>query len=316
MTPQQQQKVDEARVVLEKLGFPRQQTNEQAALVLLALLDLPPGASWDEANDRFLWRVHPILQWLISNYDKTYEREMVRRRVLHQFVAAGLVVYNPDDPERPVNSSASCYQVQSAALALLQSHDSAGFDERVKTYRETSPGLADKYLATRGMATIPVTLADGTEVVLTAGGQNKLIKQMIDQFCTRWTPGGQVLYVGDAGARDPVFDIEGFASLGVTLDKHGKLPDLVVYLPDRNWLVLMEAASSHGPVDGKRRAELNEIFAGCSAGLVFVSCFPTKAEMRRYMTDDGIAWETEVWCADSAEHLIHFDGERFLGPYS
>lgn len=87
-------------------------------------------------------------------------------------------------------------------------------------------------------------------------------------------------------------------------------------MPDRNWLVLMEAASSHGPVDGKRRAELRKIFDGCSAGLVFVSCFPTKTEMRRYMTDDGIAWETEVWCADSADHLIHFNGERFLGPYT
>lgn len=218
MTPKQQEKVNEARVVLEKLGFPKQQTNEQAALVLLALLDLRPEASWSEANNNFLWRVHPILQWLIGNYDKTYEREMVRRKVLHQFVAAGLIVYNPDDPKRPVNSSANCYQVLPAALALLQSHDTTGFDERVTAYLATNPGLADEYAATRGMATIPVKLADGTEVILTAGGQNKLIEQMIGQFCARWTPGGQVLYVGDAGARDPIFDIGGFASLGVVLD--------------------------------------------------------------------------------------------------
>lgn len=316
MTPEQQQKVNEARAVLAKLGFPKQQTNEQAALVLLALLDLRPDRSWSDANNTWLLRVHVILAWILTHYGKQYEREMVRRRALHQFVAAGLIAYNPDNPERPVNSPANCYRVCQDALDLLQTHDHHGLDERIRAYLATNPGLSEEYAATRGMSTIAVTLADGTDVVLTAGGQNKLIKLMIEQFCSRWTQGGQALYVGDAGAHDPIFDVEAFASLGVSLDKHGKLPDLVVYMPDRNWLVLMEAASTHGPVDGKRHAELTKLFGNSSAGLVFVSCFPTKAEMRRYMTDDGIAWETEAWCADSPEHLIHFNGERFLGPYS
>lgn len=28
-----------------------------------------------------------------------------------------------------------------------------------------------------------------------------------------------------------------------------------------------------------------------------------------------IAWESEVWMADDPDHMIHFNGERFLGPY-
>lgn len=91
------------------------------------------------------------------------------------------------------------------------------------------------------------------------------------------------------------------------------MPDLVVHLPDSNWLVPMEAASSHGPVDGKRRCELEELFRGATAGLVFVSCFPSRDEMRKYLHE--IAWETEVWRADNPTYLIHFNGERFLGPY-
>ena len=150
-------------------------------------------------------------------------------------------------------------------------------------------------------------------MTLTAGGQNVLIKAMVEEFCPRWTPGGRILYIGDAGKDDPIFDEDGFAALGVSLNKRGKLPDLVVYLEDRNWLVLMEAASSHGPVDGKRHGELAQLFATSTAGLVYVSCFPSRGEMRKFLVD--IAWETDVWCADNADHLIHFNGERFLGPY-
>lgn len=126
-------------------------------------------------------------------------------------------------------------------------------------------------------------------------------------------PGGQVLYIGDAGTKWAVFEAEALARLNVIVEQHGKMPDLIVYLPDKNWLVLLEAASTHGPVDSHRRAELTSLFHDSTAGLVYVSCFPSRTDMRRYLAQ--IAWETEVWCADNPTHLIHFNGERFLGPY-
>jgi type II restriction enzyme len=110
-----------------------------------------------------------------------------------------------------------------------------------------------------------------------------------------------------------VFAEDELADVGVTVGSHGKMPDLVVYLPERDWLVLLEAATSHGPVDAKRRGDLHTLFDGSTAGLVYVSCFPSRDEMRKYLPQ--IAWETEVWCADNPTHLIHFNGERFLGPY-
>lgn len=316
MTPQQDQKVREARDVLKALGFPPAQANDRSAFVLLALIDLKPQREWASASNATLWRTVTIMQWLRDHYDKDYapnSRETIRRQTLHQFIQAGLVLYNPDDPERPVNSARNCYQLAPEALVLLRTRDQPGFGERVAAYLEKHTGLTAQYARTRGMAQIPVKLADGSSVQLTAGGQNVLIKAMVEQFCPRWTPGGRILYIGDAGTDDPIFDSGGFAALGVVLDKHGKLPDLVVYLADRNWLVLMEAASTHGPVDAKRHAELAELFHECAAGLVYVSCFRSRAEMRKYLAE--IAWETEVWCADSPDHLVHFNGERFLGPY-
>src|ERR687895_353878 len=154
---------------------------------------------------------------------------------------------------------------------------------------------------------------DLNEITLSPGGQNTLIALIIDEFCARFTPGGKILYIGDADEKWSLFDDSEIGRLGIVVDSHGKMPDLVVYMPDREWLVLIEAASSHGPVDSKRRGELKSLFRNSSVGLVFISCFPSRAELRQNLQD--IAWGTEVWCADNPTHLIHFDGERFLGPY-
>ena len=91
------------------------------------------------------------------------------------------------------------------------------------------------------------------------------------------------------------------------------MPDVVIHHTARNWLILVEAVTSHGPVSPKRMAELRRLFSGSAAGLVFVTAFPDRRTMHKYL--DQISWETEVWVADSPDHMIHFDGERFLGPY-
>ncbi len=146
------------------------------------------------------------MQWFRDYYAKDYKpnsRETIRRQTLHQFIAAGLVLYNPDDRDRPVNSQLTCYQIAPAALALLRTHDKDDFGKRVARYLRSKPGLAAQHARTRGMKQIPITLADGTPVTLTAGGQNVLIKEMVEKFCPRWTPGGRILYVGDAGKEEP-----------------------------------------------------------------------------------------------------------------
>jgi len=307
--------VQQARYALSALDFDKARSNERSALTLLSLLGLRPGDSWIDAT-RGLHGVTPLMNWMAEHLDKRYapnSRETVRRQTLHQFVDAALVVLNPDDPSRPVNSGKNVYQIDERAFALLRQVGTPQWEENLPRYLKQRPGQQASYAAARDQAMIPVSLPNGTEIKLTPGGQNVLIRDILEQFCPRWTPGGHVLYVGDAGKKDPIYDIEGFAQDGLVIDKHGKLPDLVVSLPSRDWLVLIEAANSHGPVDSKRHAELKALFAGSLAGLVYVSCFTSRVEMRKYLAD--IAWETEVWCADNPTHLIHFNGERFLGPY-
>ncbi|MGI8647444.1 MAG: restriction endonuclease [Acidimicrobiales bacterium] len=309
------ERVEEARFLLECIGFDAERSNDRSALVLLALLHVRSEDKWSEAKSPMLG-TRAIMDWIRDCYDVEYAantRETIRRFTLHQFSDAMLVQQNPDDPHRPVNSPKWCYQVHPRATEVIRAFGGPTFDTLLQIYCQDVPGLRAQYEAAREMNRISVTLPNGSPLVLSPGGQNVLIKQMVEDFCGYFTPGGVVLYVGDADNKWSVFDKGALGALGVEVDEHGKMPDLVVYLPAKNWLVLLEATASHGPVDAKRYRELIVLFSGSSAGLVLVSCFPSRAIMRKYLAQ--IAWETEAWCADNPTHLIHFNGERFLGPY-
>lgn len=163
------------------------------------------------------------------------------------------------------------------------------------------------------MKRIPVKIAKGRTVTLSPGGQNILIKEIIDEFCARFTPGGRLAYVGDTDDKFAHIDRDLLKSLAVNIEERGKMPDVVVHYSKKNWLVLVEAVTTHGPVNPKRRNELGKLFRGSKAGLVYVTAFLDRKSMLRYL--DEISWETEVWVAESPSHIIHFNGERFLGPY-
>lgn len=310
-----QERVDEALAILEQLGLPREQQNERSALTLLALLGLKPGDSWEQA-DSPLMGVTPIMAWAETHYDRAYApntRETFRRFTLHQFVDAGLVVPNPDKPDRTGNSPNYCYQIEPEALKALRTLGRSEWEAALADYLEKRPMLRAQYAQRREMERIPLAIQKGVEITLSPGGQNELVREVMEEFCPRFVPGGEPLYIGDAGQKWAHFNEELVAELGMAIDQHGKMPDLVVFDRERSWLILVEAVTSHGPVSPKRMRELKELFAGVDVGLVFVTAFMDRATFLKYLSE--IAWETEVWIADSPGHLIHFDGERFLGPH-
>ncbi len=306
---------EQALSILTSLGFPRAQLNERSALCLLALTGLRPGRGWHEAQDDLIG-ITPIMDFAREHFGKAYApntRETVRRQSMHQFVDAGLALYNPDNPARPVNSPKAVYQIAPEALGLVRTYGGEAWDEELALYLGARDTLAARYANERELSRLPVKVRDGKEILLSAGEHSELIKAIVEEFSSRFVPGGQLVYVGDTGDKVGYFDEELLASLGIKVDRHGKMPDAIIYDTERNWLVLAEAVTSHGPVDGKRRDELKHLFGGASAGLVYVTAFPTRAVMARYLSE--IAWETEVWVAEAPTHLVHFNGVRFLGPY-
>ncbi len=307
-------RIKQALEVLKVLGLPRGQLNERSALALLALLELGPETPWAEAQSP-LRGITPMMEFMTEVYGRRYApntRETVRRQTVHQFLDAGLIVQNPDNPERPTNSPGTVYRVETGALGLLRTFGSREWGQNLATHLATMETLRVQYAAERAMTRIPVQVGDGT-VFLSPGGQNVLIKQIVEEFGARFTPGGKVLYIGDADEKWMVLERENLEALGVTIETHGKMPDVVIHHRAKDWLVLVEAVTSHGPVDPKRHRELRALFGGSTVGLVYVTAFLDRATMARYLRD--ISWETEVWVAESPSHLIHFNGERFLGPH-
>lgn len=163
------------------------------------------------------------------------------------------------------------------------------------------------------MNVIPVTLPDGAAVRLSPGSHNELQKAIIEEFGPRFAPGAVVVYLGDTAKKHVVLADEVLARHGITITEHDKLPDVVLLSERDEWIYFVEAVTSHGPVTPLRKANLEDMVAGGDLSPVFVSAFLNRDDFRRWITD--IAWETEVWLASDPDHMIHFNGDKFMGPY-
>lgn len=308
-------RIEQALEILAALGFPRGQLNERSALTLLALLDIKPTESWDVAKSP-LRGITPIMEFMEQQYGKKYApntRETVRRQTVHQFLDAGLIVVNPDNPERPVNSPKTAYQIEESALELLRTYGSSDWDKNVRTYLASVETLKQRYAQEREMARIPITI-EGNVKTLSPGGHNVLISKIVTEFASRFTPAGRLLYVGDTDEKFAYFNEAALTALGMTIDAHGKMPDVIVHFTEKNWLVLIEAVTSHGPINPKRKTELEHLFKSSTIPLVMVTAFLSREAMAEYLSD--IAWETDVWIAEEATHLVHFNGQHLLQAYS
>ncbi len=308
-------KIAEALALLKALDFPREQQNDRSALTLLALLNLKPSDKWSNAQAVSIG-ITPIMDFCRDVYGRQYApntRETFRRQTMHQFVQAGLVIENPDLPDRPVNSPKWCYQIEESALILLQKYKTKQWAKALSDYLLGVITLKQKYDNHRKMLMIPVRIKNEQQIQLSPGKHNLLVKMIVEEFAPRFVPGAHVVYVGDTAEKWGYFDEAILKKMGITIDSHGKMPDVVLYFPKKDWLVLVEAVTSHGPVDGKRQEELNKLFSPVKDKLIFVTAFATRSEMSSYLS--VISWETEVWVAEAPSHLIHFNGIRFLGPY-
>lgn len=308
-------KIQEAQHILKELGLPRNQQNEISALTLLALAQLKEETPWPDAKRASL-RIHDILLTIKETYDREYAentRETIRRQVIHQFIQAGLVLKNPDAPGLSTNSPRTNYALSDAALTTIRRYGTKDWSHAVRAYVEAKGALLEVYQKSRQQHRVPLILADGTEYHLSPGTHNQLQAPVVEEFGPRFAPGARLLYLGDTENKSLILDPEGFQELGIPAPKHDKLPDIVLYDEVPNRLFLIEAVTSHGPVSPKRYVELEEIFEVASVERFYVSAFPDFATFKNFLTE--IAWETEVWLAEMPEHMIHFNGDRFLSPH-
>ncbi len=309
-------RINEARHVLSNLGLPDKQQNVRSALSLLSLLGLKPGDEWVKASNP-LMGITPMMEFFKRYYNKTYapnSRETVRRQTVHQFLQAGLVNINPDKPDRPTNSGKTVYQIRPDALAALRAYGTELWTTRLAAYHKNHPPLQALYDRERRSGKIRLVPSQGKEVRLSSGRHNELVKNVWRKFRPKFVPDGRLLYVGDTAKKLTYVDDTCTAVLRMRLDPPGKMPDMIIHDTKRDWVFLIEAVTSHGPIDPKRRIELKDLFSRVASSIVYVTAFENMSTMKKYAGD--IAWETEVWIAESPHHMIHFDGERFFTPHN
>jgi len=308
-------KLTESQEILKTLGLPPAQYNEMAALTFLAICNIKENDSWANATRHSLGVTKGIMIFVNDNYNKTYApntRETFRRQVLHQFVQARVVDYNPDEPNLAVNSPKAHYALTKEVLEVVKAYGTKNWKKEVDNFIATVGKLSEVYLKERDLLQIPVQLANGDVIKLSAGKHNEVQAAIVEKFAPRFANGGTLLYLGDTAKKDLYADEKTLRELGIPIDQHSKLPDVIIYDTTRNWLFLIEAVTSHGPVSPKRIVELEELLKNCKVGKVYVTAFPDMTEFKKH--SNNIAWETEVWLMEVPDHMIHFNGDRFMGP--
>lgn len=237
-----------AQQIIVSLGLPRAQQNERSALCLLALLNLTPGKAWADAENPLVG-ITPIMDWAREHYGKEYApntRETFRRQSMHQLCDAGVALYNPDKPDRPVNSPKAVYQIEPAALALLRTFGTPAWHDNLAAYLAQRETLVAKYARKRVQNRVPVEIAAGQRITLSPGEHSELIRAIIEDFAPRFAPGSVLVYVGDTGDKWGYFDAVLLAGLGVEVDTHGKMPDVVLHYTAKNWLLLLNLSPATG----------------------------------------------------------------------
>lgn len=302
-------KMEEAKGFLKEIGMPRAQLSDICCLSLLALAGLKPEMKWNEAINKWI-RIHDIIAFVNEFYGKQYaenSRETFRKQAMHHFRTAALI----EDNREATNSPNYRYRLTEEVLQLLRNFGLQSWDENISKFMINHEKLIDTYESKKKMTMMPVHIND-SDLKFSPGKHNQLQKAIIEEFAPRFAPGARCLYVGDTIKKDLVRNTDKLHQLGIEITLHGKMPDVILYRADKNWIYFIESVTSVGPISPKRIIEISEMTKKVTAGKIFVTAFPDFATYKRF--SESLAWDTEAWIADRPEHMIHMNGDKFMGP--
>lgn len=302
-------KIEETREFLQIIGMPKAQQADICCYVILAMAGVKPDMRWEEAANEWI-RIHDIIQFANSYYGTTYaenSRETFRKQALHHFRTAALV----EDNGKATNSPNYRYRLTEETLQMLRVRDTIEWQPSVRRFLHYHQSLIEMYVSKKKMSMMPVKI-NGQDFSFSSGKHNELQKVIIEEFAPRFAPNAECLYVGDTIEKDLVKNVAKLTELGFEITLHDKMPDVVLYREDKDWLYFVESVTSVGPMDPKRILEITEMTKNVTAGKIFVTAFLDFKTYKRF--SENLAWETEVWIAEMPEHMIHLNGDKFLGP--
>ncbi len=323
--PKAQRKlINEALFILGKLGVPLDGLTPRRlvkmAMAFLAVAGVRRSGDWPDAKGYDGTRAlksREIITYINRHFGEKISPgsyDDIRRKDLLLPVAAGLVIKSAENPDAARNDPTRAYALAPDCAALIRVFGSSNWDEQIDEFLADKTTLAEQLAAERELRRVPVILPGGKKLNFSPGEHNRLQKAVIEEFLPRYGRGSQILYVGDTADKFLHHDKNRLKELNFFELSHGELPDILAYSTQTNWLYLIECVHSSGPISPLRLAELLKLTKNCRAEVVFVTAFLNRDAFRKFAPD--IAWETEVWIADAPDHVVHFDGDKFFGPYA
>lgn len=294
---------------MKELQVPAKQQADLCCFVLLAMANIKEQDSWADATNSWI-RIHDVIAYTKENYGVTYaenSRETFRKQAMHHFRNAAFI----EDNGKATNSPNYRYRLTNEILSLIQSYGTVNWDTAKQSFLSSHETLVDLYASKRTMRKMPVRI-NGGDFTFSPGKHNELQKLIIEEFAPRFAPNSECLYVGDTTKKDLMKNVDKLQKLGFAITLHDKMPDVVLYSEEKNWLYFIESVTSVGPMEPKRIKEIEEMTEDVTAGKIYVTAFLDFKTFRKF--SDSLAWETEVWIADIPDHMIHLNGDKFLGP--
>ena len=304
-----EKKIEETREFLQTIGMPKAQQADICCYVILAMAGVKPDMSWSEATNEWI-RIHDIIQFVNAFYGMSYaenSRETFRKQALHRFRTAALI----EDNGKATNSPNYRYRLTEETVQILRTMGTPKWRESITRFLCYHEKLIDLYASKKKMTMMPVNI-NGESFKFSTGKHNELQKAIIEEFAPRFAPNSECLYVGDTIEKDLVKNVEKLKELGFEITLHDKMPDVVLYREDKDWIYFVESVTSVGPMDPKRILEIEEMTKDVTAGKIFVTAFLDFKTYKKFAEE--LAWETEVWIAEMPEHMIHLNGDKFMGP--
>ena len=304
-------KVSVIKSVLATIGMPKAQQADLCALTILSMANLKPKTPWKNAQNNWI-RIHDVIAFANANYATTYaenSRETFRKQAMHHFRTAALI----EDNGMATNSPNYRYRLTDEFLAVVRDVNAKNVtkSQALQNFCKVHTSLTSIYASKKKMQKMPVQI-NGISFTLSTGKHNELQKSIVEEFAPRFAPNAQCLYIGDTTEKDLVKEVDKLSELGFAITLHDKMPDVVLYREDKNWLFFVEAVTSVGPMSPARIMEIQEMTKDVKAGKIFVTAFLDFDTYKRFSKE--LAWETEAWIADMPDHMIHLNGDKFLGP--
>ncbi|MBQ9717384.1 MAG: restriction endonuclease [Clostridia bacterium] len=302
-------KKEEAKEILNALQVPAGQQNDMCCLTLLALAGIENTESWENASSKWL-RIHDILVFIREKYGVAYAentRETIRKNAIHNFKNAAFV----EDSGDATNCPRYSYRITDEMLELLRSFRTDKWEENLAQFQTKHDLLVNLYTSRRTRRKMPVRI-NGIDFSFSPGKHNLLQKAIIEEFAPRFAQESECLYVGDTVEKDLFKNTVKMRELGFDITLHDKMPDVVLYCESKRWLYFIEAVTSVGPMEPRRIMEIEEMTSSVSVGKIYVTAFPDFKTFKKF--SETLAWETEIWNANLPDHMIHLNGDKFLGP--